>query len=121
ADGIGTPGPALALKKSVKAARGISAVAFICFSATLVAQTRITPPRNNYAPADDVRLGKQAVAQAEQQLPVLHDDALTAYVGGIGRRLAAAIPAELQHPEFQYSFSVVDVREINAFALPGGP
>jgi hypothetical protein len=30
-------------------------------------------------------------------------------------------PPELQHREFQYSFKVVNVREINAFALPGGP
>jgi hypothetical protein len=27
----------------------------------------------------------------------------------------------LRHSEFQYSFQVVNVREINAFALPGGP
>jgi predicted Zn-dependent protease len=27
----------------------------------------------------------------------------------------------LQHREFEYSFKVVNVREINAFALPGGP
>ena len=30
-------------------------------------------------------------------------------------------PAELQHREFCYSFKVINVREINAFALPGGP
>src|SRR5262249_45994534 len=27
---------------------------------------------------------------------------------------------EFQHPQFQYSYKVVDVRDINAFALPGG-
>jgi hypothetical protein len=27
----------------------------------------------------------------------------------------------LRHPEFHYTFKVVNVREINAFALPGGP
>ena len=31
------------------------------------------------------------------------------------------IPAELRHPEFRYSFKVVNLKEINAFALPGGP
>src|SRR5207302_10975285 len=45
----------------------------------------------------------------------------TSYVQSIGRRLVDAIPPELQHPEFRYSFKVVNVREINAFALPGGP
>ena len=85
------------------------------------AQTRVVPPKNSYTPAQDVELGRQAAAQAEQQLPILRDDLVTSYVESIGRRLVAAIPPELQHPEFRYSFKVVNVREINAFALPGGP
>ena len=40
---------------------------------------------------------------------------------GIGQRLVRAIPPELQHPEFRYTFRVVNQKEINAFALPGGP
>ena len=39
----------------------------------------------------------------------------------VGQRLVAAIPSEFQHPEFQYYFKVVNARDINAFALPGGP
>lgn len=85
------------------------------------AQTVVTPPKNKYAPKDDVQLGREAAAQVEQQLPILHDDNVTSYVQGIGERLVRAIPANLQHAEFQYSFKVVNVREINAFALPGGP
>jgi predicted Zn-dependent protease len=42
-------------------------------------------------------------------------------VEDVGRRLVAAIPPELRHSEFRYTFQVVNVREINAFALPGGP
>src|SRR5262249_24970331 len=38
-----------------------------------------------------------------------------------GRRLVASIPSQFQHPEFQYYFKVVNARDINAFALPGGP
>src|SRR5437763_5072837 len=87
----------------------------------LDAQTRVSPPSNKYSAAQDVKLGRQAAAEAEQQLPILHDDLLTSYVAGLGRRLAAAIPAGLRHPEFRYSFKVVNAREINAFALPGGP
>ena len=90
-------------------------------AALLLAQTAITPPPNNYSPSDDVKLGLQAKAEAERQLPILHDELATSYVDGVGRRLVAAIPPELRHPEFRYSFEVVDVREINAFALPGGP
>ena len=91
-------------------------------SATLVAsQTQITPPDNKYTSAQDVELGQKAAAEARQQMPVMRDDAVTSYVEDIGRRLVAAIPADLRHPEFRYTFEVVNVREINAFALPGGP
>lgn len=85
------------------------------------AQTVITAPPNKYSLSEDVQLGREAAAQVEQQLPILHDDGVTPYVQTIGRRLATAITSELQHREFTYSFKVVNVREINAFALPGGP
>jgi beta-barrel assembly-enhancing protease len=85
------------------------------------AQTRVAPPKNCYTPAQDVQVGRQAAAEVERQLPTLRDDLMTSYVESIGQRLVAAIPPELQHPEFHYSFAVVNVREINAFALPGGP
>ncbi len=42
-------------------------------------------------------------------------------VASIGRRVVDAIPQEFRHAEFRYSFQVINVREINAFALPGGP
>jgi beta-barrel assembly-enhancing protease len=97
-------------------------VTAVALSAALAAaQTRITPPNNNYTPAQDVQLGREAAAQVRQQLPILHDDEVTSYVQDIGRRLVTAIPSDLQHREFSYTFEVVNVREINAFALPGGP
>src|SRR5260370_40424318 len=51
----------------------------------------------------------------------MRDEEVTSYVEGVGRRLVAAIPADLQHAGFQYTFKAANVREINAFALPGGP
>ena len=93
----------------------------LLFIALLAAQTVITPPDNKYSPTEDVNLGQEAAAQAEQQFPLMRDDAVTSYVEGIGRRLVDAIPENLRHAEFRYSFKVVNVREINAFALPGGP
>ena len=46
---------------------------------------------------------------------------VTSWVASVGRRIVDAIPEELRHAEFRYTFQVVNVREINAFALPGGP
>ena len=106
----------------MRAPRTQAAILAVVLSATIAsAQTKITPPKNKYDPQDDVKLGREAAAQVEQQLPLLRDDNVTSYVSDIGQRLAAVIPAELQHPEFRYTFKVVNVKEINAFALPGGP
>jgi len=85
------------------------------------AQTVITPPNNKYTPAQDVELGRKAAGEVEQHLPILRDEDVTSFVASIGRRVVDAIPQEFRHPEFRYSFQVVNVREINAFALPGGP
>jgi hypothetical protein len=86
-----------------------------------VAQTRVTPPKNKYTPAQDVELGQQAAKEVEQQLPLLRDGEVESFVDRIGRRLVQVMPSELEHREFRYSFKVINVREINAFALPGGP
>ncbi|HEX8634541.1 MAG TPA: M48 family metallopeptidase [Pyrinomonadaceae bacterium] len=83
--------------------------------------TRIVAPKNGYKIQDDVQAGQQAAREAEQQLPLLNDYEVQNYVERIGQRLVSAIPGEFSHPEFRYSFKVVNMREINAFALPGGP
>jgi Zn-dependent protease with chaperone function len=99
----------------------VAAAALVLTSTLAGAQTRITAPKNNYTPAQDVELGNKAAAEARQQLPIMRDDAVSSFIEGIGRRLVDAIPADMRHPEFHYTFEPVNVREINAFALPGGP
>lgn len=84
-------------------------------------QTQIKYHSNKYKPADDVRVGRQAASEVEQQMPILNDNEATSYVSRVGQRLVASIPPEFQHPEFQYYFKIVNARDINAFALPGGP
>jgi len=86
-----------------------------------MAQTKISYHSNKYSPQDDVKLGRQAAQEAEQQFPLLRDEEARAYVERVGQRLVSAIPAEFQHPEFHYYFKVVNASDINAFALPGGP
>ena len=99
----------------------VLAVALLAATVLAGAQTRVVAPDNKYTPAQDVEMGRQAAADARKQLPVMRDDNVTSFVQDIGRRLVAAIPTELRHPEFHYTFEVVNVKEINAFALPGGP
>jgi beta-barrel assembly-enhancing protease len=89
--------------------------------ASASAQTKITLDSNKYSPQDDVKLGREAAAEAKQQLPMLNDDRIDDYVETIGERLVEAIPGEFRHPGFEYTFDVINQKEINAFALPGGP
>jgi predicted Zn-dependent protease len=88
---------------------------------SLFAQTQIKFHSNKYKVEDDVKLGRQAAAEVEQQLPLLRDAEVQNYVERVGRRLVTSIPAEFQQSQFQYFFKVVNARDINAFALPGGP
>lgn len=102
---------------------GASALLLISMLAapmSLMGETRVIAPKNPYSLAKDVQLGQQAAAEVERQMPLLNDSEIQYYVESVGRRLAEAIPPEFQHPEFRYSYKVVDARDINAFALPGG-
>ncbi len=88
---------------------------------SVFAQTQIKLHSNKYKISDDVKLGRQAAAEAEKQLPILNDPEVTSYLSRIGQRLVSSIPSEFRHPGFQYYFKAVNARDINAFALPGGP
>ncbi len=86
-----------------------------------IGQTRVVAPKNKYKVQDDVKLGRDYSAQVEKQMPVLNDAGSTRYLQNIGRRLANSIPNQFQHSEFEYNFKIINARDINAFALPGGP
>lgn len=64
-------------------------------------------------------LGLQTAQEVYRQMPVLPDSSpLTRYVQEIGNRLVKTIPPEHSWP---FQFHVIEQKEINAFALPGGP
>jgi predicted Zn-dependent protease len=65
----------------------------------------------------EIEIGHEATAQVRREMPELTDAQVTSYVRGIARRLAQVAPG----PKYPYSVSVLNYREINAFALPGGP
>jgi len=65
------------------------------------------------------KLGLQAAAEVFKQMPVLPDSSpVTQYVQQLGSKLVKVIPQQYTWP---YQFHVVQQKEINAFALPGGP
>jgi Zn-dependent protease with chaperone function len=103
-------------------ARAAALIAVSCLSASVVtAQTAIKLPKNRYTPEQDVQIGREAAAEVRQQYPIIQDERVAKYLTTLGDRLVAAAPAELKKPVYEYSFTPVNLKEINAFALPGGP
>src|SRR2546427_8177160 len=65
------------------------------------------------------QLGLKAMSEVYQQMPVLPDsNPVTQYVQQLGRRLVQVIPQQNSWP---YQFHVIPQKDVNAFALPGGP
>ena len=104
-----------------KTRAAIAAVTITVCAAGLLAQTAVKLPKNKFTPQQDVELGREAAAEVRKQYPVIQDVKITAYLTKLGDRLVAAAPAELKQSVYEYSFTPVNVKEINAFALPGGP
>jgi beta-barrel assembly-enhancing protease len=71
--------------------------------------------------ADQIRLGTEAAQQIRQREKMLPDnDARVRAMRRIANNLLASAPPD-RDPRWQYSFDVLQSKELNAFALPGGP
>jgi beta-barrel assembly-enhancing protease len=66
--------------------------------------------------SDEITLGREAQKQVRASTPQV-DGATASYVASVGRQLAA----RARGPKYPYGFSVANYRDVNAFALPGGP
>jgi len=64
----------------------------------------------------EVQMGTDYAAQVNAQLPILRDAQVSAYLTTLGGRLAAVTDQR----SLQWHFAVVDSKEVNAFAVPGG-
>ncbi|MDR3564252.1 MAG: M48 family metallopeptidase [Negativicutes bacterium] len=64
----------------------------------------------------EIELGRSTARQIEKQVGLVQDSALQERVARIGYRMAALS----DRPDMPYTFKVLDSKEINAFALPGG-
>lgn len=99
----------------------IATAALICWLLfALFVHARVEPTHgfDLFSSQEEIQAGQQAAAQVERQLPLLPEsDPVTQYVQRLGARLAEHAPGE----KWPYTFHVVNQKEINAFALPGGP
>jgi len=67
---------------------------------------------------EQIKVGNQAAQQVLRQYKVVHDDR-AAEVERVGRRLLQALPAK-DRDQWDWHFYLIQSKEINAFALPGG-
>jgi predicted Zn-dependent protease len=68
------------------------------------------------SPEREATVGKQAAAEVAQQMGLVEDPALVAYVRQVGARVAAHSPRK----DVPFQFAIANMAETNAFALPGG-
>lgn len=66
--------------------------------------------------SQEIQMGQEAAAQAEQSIGLVENQALQNYVHRIGTTMAA----QSERPALPWTFRVVDDPTPNAFALPGG-
>jgi predicted Zn-dependent protease len=96
---------------------GLAALVVLPAVAFAAEQLRFKSGFNLFSREQDVQVGREGVAQVEKEVPLLKDPAVERYVSDLGRRLAGFAPGNTDYP---WTFKVVNSREINAFALPGG-
>ena len=64
----------------------------------------------------EVQLGNDYAAQIATQLPMVKDPSLVSYISNLGNRIARVTDTR----NLSWHFSIVDSKEVNAFAVPGG-
>src|SRR3954463_10617075 len=92
----------------------------LAIAAPELVEARVQPTtgRDSFSEEQEIQVGREAAADVYKKMPVLPDsDPLTKYVQRLGNNLAAHAPGY----KWPYNFHVVNQKEINAFALPGGP
>jgi Zn-dependent protease with chaperone function len=98
----------------------IAALLCLLLSAPELLYGRVQPTSGSdmYTIDQEIQLGQQAAAQTNKQYPILPNSSpVTQYVQQLGRKLVQYAPGE----KWPYSFHVVNEKDINAFAIPGGP
>lgn len=103
--------------------RPLTWILALVLSATILAARRagepLKPGFNLFSKQQDVDLGQNNAKQVLQQYEVVKDQSLQNYIRRVGDRLAAI--NEAKSSGFNFTFTLLNVSEVNAFALPGGP
>lgn len=73
---------------------------------------------NLFSVQQEIEVGRQNAAEVAKKYPLLPDASpITQFVQRLGHRLTDQLP----QPTYPFQFHVIREKDINAFALPGGP
>ncbi len=78
----------------------------------------LKPGFNLFSAQQDIELGREAAAEVARKQPVVRNSELNNYLTGLVQRLARSPHAST---EFAFSVQAISDKNVNAFALPGGP
>ena len=73
-------------------------------------------PKGLVSTNQEVDIGRQASQQVESQYKVNKDPQLNALVNNLGQTLVACSDRQ----DIKYTFKILDIKDVNAFSLPGG-
>ena len=79
-------------------------------------ETKIKPGMNFFSINDDIKLGRQASMQVDEQMPMVNDPVVQRWADEFGHHLASYTTM----PNLPWQFRVTNSAQVNAFALPGG-
>ena len=64
----------------------------------------------------ETKIGKEMHEDILKSMPIYRDPDLQAYINAVGQKVAA----HAKRKKIEYTFTIIDSPDINAFALPGG-
>ena len=79
----------------------------------------LKPGVNLFSRQQDMQLGEASAQEVRQKYQVVQSPFLQDYIRRVGDRLAST--PESRQGGFPFSFTMLNVPQVNAFALPGGP
>ncbi len=95
----------------------ISAIAISMLVLPLLAdRTTLKQGWNLFTVQQDIELGRRLAQQAESSMQVSTDSYANGYIDALGRKLTAHAPGY----RYPYQFKILNDRNIEAFAFPGG-
>ncbi|MCX6620948.1 MAG: M48 family metallopeptidase [Acidobacteria bacterium] len=90
--------------------------ALCCAASDKTPNRKVGGGLNFFSVEEESAMGRRYSAEMNRKLDLIEDPRIAGYVTRLGRRLAA----DSRAPGVEYRFFVVNTREVNAFAMPGG-